>query len=228
MPVLRPLHDEAGWSRWSPRPTRRSPAPGWPASPSSTSRSRRSPTGPPSSPSTARGRVPGAALVRPADRVQRAAAGRLDRRRRPRRDRRGAEAPQREPQDPRASPGCWSPAPACACRSSPATRCRSTRGSPGRSRRSAHASCWRPRPAWSCPTCRRRCRRPAGTRPSSAGSGRRDGRERPRALPLQRQPAQGRGAQRGPGRRVGGCGALSFALLGFRASWVSSPPCPLG
>ena len=47
-----------------------------------------------------RGGVPRAALVRPADRVQRAAAGRLDRRRRLGGDRRGAEAAQREPQDP--------------------------------------------------------------------------------------------------------------------------------
>ena len=38
--------------------------------------------------------------VRQDDRLQRAAAGRLDRRRRQRRDRRGAEAPQRVPQDP--------------------------------------------------------------------------------------------------------------------------------
>ena len=36
-------------------------------------------------------------------------AGRLDRRRRPRGDRRGAEAPQRVPQDPRASPTSRSP-----------------------------------------------------------------------------------------------------------------------
>ena len=45
--------------------------------------------------------VPDAREVRPADRVQRAAAGGIDRRRRRVRDRRGAEAPQREPQDPR-------------------------------------------------------------------------------------------------------------------------------
>ncbi len=40
------------------------------------------------------------------------------------RDRRGAEAPQREPQDPAASPTCGSPAPASGSRCSPATRCR--------------------------------------------------------------------------------------------------------
>ena len=45
--------------------------------------------------------VPGAREVRPADRLQRAAARRQARRRRLVRDRRGAEAAQREPQDPR-------------------------------------------------------------------------------------------------------------------------------
>ena len=54
------------------------------------------------------------------------------RRRRARRDRRGAEAPQRVAQDPRASPTCWSPASACGSRSSPATRWRSTPSSRGR------------------------------------------------------------------------------------------------
>ena len=47
------------------------------------------------------GAVPDAGEVRRADRVQRPPAGRLDRRRRLLRDRRGAEAAQREPQDPR-------------------------------------------------------------------------------------------------------------------------------
>ena len=45
--------------------------------------------------------VPGADEVRPADRLQRVALRRFARRRRIVRDRRGAEAPQREPQDPR-------------------------------------------------------------------------------------------------------------------------------
>ena len=48
-----------------------------------------------------RRRVPGAGEVRRADRLQRPAPRRLDRRRRVVGDRRGAEAPQREPQDPR-------------------------------------------------------------------------------------------------------------------------------
>ena len=45
--------------------------------------------------------MPDPVTVRAADRVRRHPAGRLDRRRRPERDRRGEEAPQREPQDPR-------------------------------------------------------------------------------------------------------------------------------
>ena len=36
MPVLKPLHDEAGLTGWSSRPTRPSPVPAWPAWPSST------------------------------------------------------------------------------------------------------------------------------------------------------------------------------------------------
>ncbi len=52
------------------------------------------------SPST----FPAPVKLRRADRVQRPADGRLDRRRRLVRDRRGAQAPQREPQDPRTSP----------------------------------------------------------------------------------------------------------------------------
>ena len=89
---------------------------------------------------------PAPALVRPADRVQRAPAGRLDRRRRlasrPTRSRSCATRAARSSR----SPTCRSPAPASGCRSSPATRCRSTPGSPGRSPRSAPASCWPPRP----------------------------------------------------------------------------------
>ena len=40
-----------------------------------------------------------------------------------------------------AFPTCWSAAPVCGCRCTPATRCRSTPNSPGRCRRIAHASC---------------------------------------------------------------------------------------
>ena len=70
--------------------------------------------------------------VRPHHRLQRAADGRLDRRRRAQRDRRGAEAPQRVPQDPRPARPARSPASACGSRSSPATRWRSTPSSTGR------------------------------------------------------------------------------------------------
>ena len=59
--------------------------------------------------------------------------------------------------------------------------------------------------ASSCPTCRRRCRPPARTRPSSAASGRtrRWPTAAARAVRQQRQPAQGRGAQRRADRRTG-------------------------
>ena len=121
----------------------------------------------------------GAALTFPApnkyvasDRVQRRAAGRLARRRRLGRDRRGAEAAQREPQDPRHSRSVGQRAPACGCRSSPGTRCRSTPSSPGRCRRSGPRSCWPGRRAWSWSTCRRRWPPPAPTSPGRAGSGR--------------------------------------------------------
>ena len=56
----------------------------------------------------------------------------VDRRRRPRRDRRGEEAPQRVAQDPRDPGPAGSRASACACRSSPGTRWRSTPSSSGR------------------------------------------------------------------------------------------------
>ena len=106
MPVLRPLHARGRADRrWSSRPTRRSPAPGSPASPSWTSRPRK--VADQADRADLRRRRPSSspqprAFAAP-DRVQRAAAGRLDRRRRLGRDRRGAEAPQRDPQDPRAS-----------------------------------------------------------------------------------------------------------------------------
>ena len=46
------------------------------------------------------------------------------------------------------SPTCWSPAPACGCRSSPGTRSRSTPGSRRRSARSGRTSSWAPPRAW--------------------------------------------------------------------------------
>ena len=91
-----------GWSAWSSPRTRRSPAPGWPASPSWTSRSARSPTGPPSWPSTARpssSPQPHSFAAPIAFNVLPLAGSIVDDG--SWRDRRGAEAPQREPQDPR-------------------------------------------------------------------------------------------------------------------------------
>ena len=73
-----------------------------------------------------RGRVPRAAGLRRADRVQRHPAPVHDRRRRPRRDRRGAEAPPGVPQDPRHPRARGVGRCACGCRCSPATRSRST------------------------------------------------------------------------------------------------------
>ena len=151
-----------------------------------------------------RGRVPGAGQVRPADRLQRAAARRQARGRRQRRDRRGAEAPQREPQDPRASRTCWSRARACGCRCSPATRCRSTPSSSARSRRPSATSCSRHAPGvvvTDVPTPLEA----AGKDPSYVGRIRQDSSVPDgRGLVLfvsQRQPAQGRRAQRHPDRR---------------------------
>ena len=173
MPVLKPLHDEAGLVRLIA-----SHLPGGvrlAASPASRSSPARSSAVGDKARELAYDGVGGRRSREPVkyvahDRLQRAAAGRLDRRRRPRRDRRGAEAPQRVAARSSASPTCWSPAPACGCRSSPATRCRSTPSSPRpltvaagprAARRRARAS--------SSPTSRRRCRRPARTRPTSAG-----------------------------------------------------------
>ncbi len=86
------------------------------------------------------------------------------------RDRRGAEAPQREPQDPRHPRPRGVAARACGCRCSPATRCRSTPSSPGRCRSSGRSSCSPRRRASSSSTSRPRSRRPARTRASSAAS----------------------------------------------------------
>ena len=115
------------------RPTRPSPAPASPASRSWPARSRRPATRPASWPTTARrSRSPTPVKYARTDRLQRAAAGRLDRRRRararPTRSRSSATSRARSS----ASPTCWSPASACGCRSSPATRWRSTPSSRGR------------------------------------------------------------------------------------------------
>ncbi len=118
------------------------------------------------------GGVPGAEEVRRADRLQRPAARRLARRRRVAGDRRGAEAPQRDPQDPR------HPGPAgvrhlrARAGASPATRCRSASSSRGRCRSSGRSSCCAGRPACGWSTCRPRSRPPAATRATSAGCAR--------------------------------------------------------
>ena len=100
MPVLKPLHDEAGSARLWCRPTRRSRR-----RPRRRGRARRAGCAPvdgaDESPSTAR-RWSWTAPVdsRRARSPSTCFRGGLARRRRLRRDRRGAEAPQREPQDP--------------------------------------------------------------------------------------------------------------------------------
>ena len=178
MPVLKPLHDEAGLRRAGRRaPTRRSPAAGWPASPSWTSRSARWPTGRAAldlrrrarstSPRRSKFAAPIAFNVLPL-------AG-IDRRRRLGRDRRGAEAAQREPQDPRhprpavsrhlrARAGVHRPLAVDQRRVRPAdlARARAPSCSPA-----PRASSW--------PTSRRRCRRPAGPDLRRAHPRRRDG-----------------------------------------------------
>ena len=152
------------------------------------------------------GGVPRAGEVRPHHRLQRAAAGRLDRRRRPAtrptRSRSSATSPARSS----ASPTCGSPASACGCRSSPATRWRSTPSSRGRCRSSAPASCSPSAPG--VELVRHPDPAPGGRpgpvvrRPDPAGPGRR---RRPRAgaVRQQRQPAQGRRAQHRADRRAG-------------------------
>ena len=76
----------------------------------------------------------------------------LDRRRRPRRDRRGAEASQRDAARSSASPTSGSAGSACGCRCSRATRWRSTPSSSGRCPSPGRARSWPARPASSCPT----------------------------------------------------------------------------
>ena len=93
-----------------------------------------------------------------------------DRRRRQLRDRRGAEAPQRVPQDP------GDPGPQGLRHLRPGTgllRSLPADQRPVRAARSASSgptSCWPRRPASSCPRSRRRSRPRAGTRPTWAGS----------------------------------------------------------
>ena len=161
-------------SGWSPAPTRRSPAAGWPASRSCDEQvragRRQAPTALTHDGSAVD--LPDAGEVRRADRVQRAPAGRLGRRRRLGRDRRGAEAPQREPQDPR-HPG---PAGVRHLRAGAGVHrplaVDQRRVRAAALRRAGHRAAGRRARASSSPTSRRRCRPPAPTRASSAGSAR--------------------------------------------------------
>ena len=102
-------------------------------------------------------------------------------------------------------PTCSSAAPACACPSSPATRCRSTPSSPTAHRRARRASCSPDAPGvvlTDVPTPLEA----AGKDPTLVGRIRQDegvpGRPRPRAVHQQRQPAQGRRAERRADRRA--------------------------
>ena len=206
------------WCAWSSRPTRRCPAAGWPASTSSTQARAVVDDGRAAGPRRRRGGVPGAQEVRRA-RSRSTCCRWPDRssttaRARPTRSRSCATRAARSS----ASPTCWSAGPACGFRCSPGTRCRSTPSSPGRCRRSGPRSCSPAPRAWSWSTCRPPLAA-AGVdeslrRPDPAGP-RRAGRARPGAVRQQRQPAQGRGAQRHPDRRAAGLGtALGIVIRG--------------
>ncbi|CAA9324684.1 MAG: Aspartate-semialdehyde dehydrogenase, partial [uncultured Frankineae bacterium] len=145
-------------------------------------------------------RLPRAGQVRRADRLQRPADGRLPRRRRVVRDRRGAEAPQREPQDPgdprpaglghlRARPGLQRSL-AVAQRRVRAAAVRG-RGDGPAARRPGRRAVGRADAAAGC-RARPELRRTAA-RGRAVGAG---------AVRQQRQPAQGSGPQRRPDRRA--------------------------
>jgi hypothetical protein len=205
MPVLKPLHDEAGLTahrrhlpggqRWRARRCRRARQAGrevWPTPRALAYDGERVEFPEPTkfvaspSPSTCCPRRQASSTTAPGDR-------------------RGAEAAQREPQDPRIpGPAVSGHVRAGAGVHRPLAQ-RSTPSSSGPSRPSGAASCW-PRPgSCSCSTCPRRWRPPARTRvrrphpPGPVDSMTGDG------LVLfvsERQPAQGRRAQRRPDRRA--------------------------
>ena len=149
--------------------------------------------------------VPGAGEVRAADRVQRArrwpARSSTTARSRPTRSRSSATRAARSS----ASRTCWSPAPACGCRCSPGTRCRINAefDRPLSVERATELLAGAPGVELSdVPTPLQAAGRdPQLRRPDPAGPGRR---RRPRAgaVRQQRQPAQGRRAQRRPDRRA--------------------------
>ena len=149
-------------------------------------------------------RVPGAREVRPPDRLQRAAVRRQARRRRPLRDRRGAEAPQREPQDPR-HPGPQGVGDVRAgARLHRPLAVAERRVRPAAVRRAGHRAAGRRtgRRAERHPDAAAgRRARPRLRRADPPGRGRRR-RPRPGPVRQQRQPAQGRRAERRADRRA--------------------------
>ena len=102
MPVLKPLHDEAGLERLVVSTYQAVSGAGSPAARSCRAGAAAAATEAPLLVHDGSSvEFPEPAKFARTDRVQRDPARGLDRRRRLRRDRRGAEAPQREPQDPR-------------------------------------------------------------------------------------------------------------------------------
>ena len=159
---------------WSPPPTRRSPAPASPASPSCDEQVRKvADRRRPSSPSTARPwSSPSPHVYAAPDRLQRAPAGRLDRRRRlasrPTRSRSSATRAARSSRSRTCKvSGTCVRVPVFTGHSLQVNarfaRPISVAAGPGAARRRARVS--------SSTTSRRRCRPPARTRPSSAASG---------------------------------------------------------
>ena len=121
MPVLKPLHDEAGLVRLVVSTYQAVSGGGLKGVRELESQvqaaGRRGRGG--ADPRRRRGGVPRAGDVRASDRLQRAADGRVARRRRVVRDRRGAEAAPRVAARSSTSRACWCRAPACGSRCSP-------------------------------------------------------------------------------------------------------------
>ena len=194
------------WSvSWS-APTRRCRAPASPASPSWMARCARAVEH--AAELTFDGRAvdfPAPGQVRPAHRLQRGAPGRVARRRRdatrPTRSRSSATSPARSS----TSPSSRSRAPACGCRCSPATPCRSTPAfarpiTPGRGAGAARRRARRRAPRH--PDAPRGGRRRPDASWAASGPTRPSRRARAGAVPVERQPAQGRRAQRRADRRA--------------------------
>ena len=172
MPVLKPLHDEAGLVRLIASTYQAVSGPGWPASTSSTSRSARSSTGRPSWCTTARRSTfpTPVKYVRPiAFNVLPLAGSIVDD---------GSfetDEEQKLRNESRKILGIPDLLVSGTCVRVPVFTGHSLSINAefaGRCRSRARPSCWRPRPASSSPTSRRRCRPPARTRPTSVASGR--------------------------------------------------------